>query len=76
MFLGLLDRIGSIGKSYGSGSGSFYHQAKIVSKTLFPTVLRLLFDFLSLKNEVNVPSKRKKSAKLSVPKCHGSSTLL
>jgi hypothetical protein len=23
----------------GSGSGSFYHQAKIVSKTLIPTVL-------------------------------------
>jgi hypothetical protein len=29
----------------GSGSGSFYHQANIVRKTLIPTVLRLLFDF-------------------------------
>ncbi len=42
----------------GSGSGSFYHQAKIVRKTLIPTALWLLFDFLSLKNYVNVPSKR------------------
>jgi hypothetical protein len=40
---------------YGSGSGSFYHQAKIVRKTLIPTVLLLLLDFLSLKNDVNVP---------------------
>jgi hypothetical protein len=31
--------------------------AKIVRKTLIPTVLRLLLDFLSLKNDVNVPSK-------------------
>jgi hypothetical protein len=37
--------------SHGSGSGSFYHQAKI---------LRLLYDFLSLKNDVNVPSKSNK----------------
>ncbi len=42
------------------GSGSFYHQAKIVRKTSIPTVLRLLFDFLSLKNDVNVPSKSNK----------------
>ncbi len=34
-----------------------YQQAKIVRKTLIPTVLRLLFDFLSLKNYVNVHSK-------------------
>jgi hypothetical protein len=26
-------------KMYGSGSGSFYYQAKIVGKTLIPTVL-------------------------------------
>jgi hypothetical protein len=39
------------------GSGPFYHQAKIVKKTLIPTVLQLLLDFLSLKNDVNVPSK-------------------
>jgi hypothetical protein len=32
---------GSISQRYGSGSGSrsFYHQAKIVRKTLIPTVL-------------------------------------
>ncbi len=44
----------------GSGSGSFYHQAKIVRKTLIPTVLRLLLDFSFLKNDVNVPSKSHK----------------
>ena len=36
---------------------SSYHQAKIVRKTFIPTVLWLLFDFLSLKNDVNIPSK-------------------
>jgi hypothetical protein len=30
-------------------SGSFYHQAKLIRKTLNPTALWLLFDFLSLK---------------------------
>jgi hypothetical protein len=40
---------GSARQRYGSGSGSFYHQAKIVRKTLIPTVFWLLFDFLSLK---------------------------
>ncbi len=39
----------------GSGSGSIHHQAKIVRKTLISTVLWLLHDFLSLKNDVNVP---------------------
>jgi hypothetical protein len=29
---------GSISQRYGSGSGSFYHQTKIVGKTLIPTV--------------------------------------
>ncbi len=43
-----------------SGSESFCHHAKIVRKTLIPTVSRLLFDFLSLKNDVNVPSKSNK----------------
>jgi hypothetical protein len=42
---------GSIRQRYGSGAGSFYHQAKIVRKTLIPT----FFYFLSLKNYVNVP---------------------
>ncbi len=30
---------GSFSHRYGSRSGSFYHQAKIVRKTLIPTVL-------------------------------------
>jgi hypothetical protein len=37
----------------GSGSGSFYHQAKIVRKTLISTFC----DFLPLKNDVKIPSK-------------------
>jgi hypothetical protein len=36
------------------------HQAKKVRKTLILTVLLLLLDFLSLKNDVNVPSKSHK----------------
>ncbi len=36
-------------------------QERIVRKTLIPTVLWLLYDFLSLKNDVNVPSKSNKS---------------
>ncbi len=47
----------SLTQRYGSGSGSFCHQAKIVIKTWIPTVLWLLLDFLSLINDVNVPSK-------------------
>ncbi len=51
---------GSVSQRYRSGSwsGSFYHQAKIVRKTLIPYVLWLLFDFLSLKNDVNAPFKK------------------
>jgi hypothetical protein len=55
---------GSTSQRYGSGSGScsgsgsFYHHAKIVLKTL------TLFDFLSLKNDVNVASKSNKQKKL------------
>ncbi len=52
---------GSISQRHGSGS--FYHQAKIVRKILISTVLRLLYDFLSLKNNVNVPSKSNKQKK-------------
>ncbi len=37
---------GSISTRY-HGSGSFYNQAKIVKKTLIPTVLWLLYDFFS-----------------------------
>ncbi len=41
-------RSGSVSQRYwsGSGSGSFHHQAKIVRKTLNPTVLWLLYDFI------------------------------
>ncbi len=46
---------GSISQRYVSGF--FYHKAKIVRKTLIFTVLWLLFDFLSLKSDVKVPSK-------------------
>ncbi len=53
----------------GSGSishrsGSFHHYAKIVRKTLIPTVLWLLYEFLTLKNDVTVPSKRNKQKKI------------
>ena len=47
------------------GSGSFYHRAIIVRKTLILTILLgTLFDFLSLKNDVNVASKSYKQKKL------------
>jgi hypothetical protein len=46
-------RSGSISQKYGSRS--FYHLVKIVRKALIYNVLCLLFDFLSLKNDVNVP---------------------
>ncbi len=55
---------GSISQKYWSGSGSYYHQAKIVRKTLIPNALWPLFDFLSLKNEINVPLKNKKQKNL------------
>ncbi len=51
---------GSGSASQRYGSGFFYHQAKIVRQILIPTLLWLLFDFLSLKNDVNVPSKSNK----------------
>jgi hypothetical protein len=47
---------------YLYGSGSFNQQAKKLRKALISTVLRLLYDFLSLKNDV--PSKRKKHRNL------------
>ncbi len=51
---------GSISERYGSGSGSVYQQAKILRITSIPTVLWLLLDYLSLKTDVNVPSKSNK----------------
>ncbi len=63
---------GSVGSIFfgppGSGSGSCYHQAKIVRKTLIPTVLWNLFDFLSLKNDGNVPSKSNKLKNILIKK--------
>ncbi len=47
-----------------SGSGSFHQQTKQWRKTLISNILLLLFYFLSLKNGVNVPSKRNKHKKL------------
>jgi hypothetical protein len=55
------------GSCSGSGSGSFYHHAKIVRKTLIEVdsyYFVTLFDFLSLKNDVNVASKSNKQKKL------------
>jgi hypothetical protein len=61
------------------GSGSFYHQAKILRKTSIPTVLWLDFIMTSLKTNVNVTSKSNKHktnpGSGSVPKCQGSATL-
>ncbi len=39
---------------------NFYHQSQIVMKIFLPSVLWLLFDFLSLNYDVNVPSKSNK----------------
>ncbi len=59
---------GSTSQMYGSGScsgsGSFYHHAKIVRITMIPTIFVTLFDFLSLKNDMNVPSKSNKQKNL------------
>ncbi len=63
MLLDLLDSdplVRAQRRESGSGSGSFKHQAKIGRKPLIPTVLRLLYGFLSLGNDVNVPSKSNK----------------
>ncbi len=53
---------GSVSQMYGSGSGSFYHQVKIVRKTLIRTVPFCDFftTFYLLKNDVNVPPKSNK----------------
>ncbi len=39
---------GPFSHKYGSGCGSFHHQAKTVRKTLISSVLQLLYDFLSV----------------------------
>ncbi len=53
-------RPGSGSISQRNRSGSFCHQAKLVTKTLISIVLWLLLNFLSLKNYVNVPLKSNK----------------
>jgi hypothetical protein len=50
---------GSTSQRYSSGSGSFYHLAKFVRKTLITPVLGLLSNILFLKKDVYVPSKSK-----------------
>jgi hypothetical protein len=63
---------GSTGQRYGSGSGScfgsgsFYYHAKIVKKNLDSYYFVTLFDFLSLKNDVNVASKSNKQKKIAL----------
>jgi len=56
--------LGSESVSHRYGSGSLYHQSKIVRNTFIPTVLWLLYYFLSFKNDVNVPSKSYKQKNL------------
>jgi hypothetical protein len=51
------------GSGSGFGSRSFHHTAKRVIKTLISTVLWLLNDVLSLKNDINVSSKSNKPKK-------------
>jgi hypothetical protein len=48
----------------GPGSGFFNQQAKKVRKTLIFTILMLLYDFLSIKTDINVPSISKKQKTL------------
>ncbi len=50
------------GSGSGSGSGSFYHHVKII-RNLESNYFMTLFDFLSLKNNVNIPSKSNKILK-------------
>ncbi len=45
------------GSGSGLGSGSFHQLAKKVRKTLISTIFWVLFDILSMKTDINVPSK-------------------
>ncbi len=54
-----------------SGSGCFHHQAKIVRKTFIHTVFWFLYEFPNL-SQVRIHG----SGSISVPKCHGSATLI
>jgi hypothetical protein len=63
MFLGLLDPDPDPlvrGMGPDPDPDPAINKQKIVRKTLIPTVFLLLFDFLSLKNDVNVPLKSNK----------------
>ncbi len=51
------------------GSGSLNHQA-ILRKTVISTVLWLLYDFLSLKTDINVPSNSKKQENFRIRICN------
>jgi hypothetical protein len=48
-------------------SGSFCHKATLLRKNLIPAVLGLLYDYLSLKNDVNVASKSNKQKSVTNP---------
>jgi hypothetical protein len=48
-------------RHYLYGSGSFHHQAKTARKILISTVLRLPYDFQSLKNDVKIQVVSKKT---------------
>jgi hypothetical protein len=58
---------GSISQRYGcgsgSGSGTFYYHGKNNQKNLDSHYFVTLFDFLSFKNDANVPSKSNKQKK-------------
>ncbi len=79
----VLGYLGSESVSQRYGSGSFYHQAKIIEivrKTLISTVLWPLYDFLSLKTDVNVlKSKNQKNLwtriRTKLPRIHNTVTL-
>jgi hypothetical protein len=63
MFLGLLDP-DPIVRGTDQDPDPSNHQAILGRKILIPTVWRLLYDFLSQKNDVNVPSKSNKQKNL------------
>jgi hypothetical protein len=64
MFLGLLDPDPDPLARGTVRIRILYYQAKTGRETLILTVLGLLFDFLSLKNDVKVPSKSNKQKNL------------
>ncbi len=65
MFLSLPDPDSSLFCADGDPDPSINNQK--VRKTLILTIFRLLFDFLSMKIDVNVPSKSNKQKKQPFP---------